>query len=100
MRRRLPGTENLPRDRKEIRGKERMKRAVTALIATVERSEYGYADVPPGSINDEMRSNWPHSDTRSLTVIDCGLVGIESTVPSRSDLGTIGRICHRQFLLA
>lgn len=33
-----------------------MHRAVTNLIAAVERSEYGFADVPPGSINDEIES--------------------------------------------
>lgn len=33
-----------------------MKRAVIALIAAVERSEHGYADVPPGSINDEIEA--------------------------------------------
>lgn len=33
-----------------------MKREVIALIAKVERSEYGYADVPPGSINDEIET--------------------------------------------
>ena len=33
-----------------------MKRAVIALIATVERSEYGYADLPPGSINNEIET--------------------------------------------
>ena len=31
-----------------------MHRAVVNLIAAVERSEHGYADVPPGSINDEI----------------------------------------------
>jgi hypothetical protein len=33
-----------------------MHRAVANLIAAVERSQYGYADVPPGSINDEIES--------------------------------------------
>ena len=34
-----------------------MKRAVIDLIATVERSEHGgFADVPPGSINDQIES--------------------------------------------
>lgn len=33
-----------------------MHRAVVNLIAAVERSERGYADVPPGSINDELES--------------------------------------------
>ncbi len=31
-----------------------MHRAVVNLIAAVERSDRGYADVPPGSINDEI----------------------------------------------
>lgn len=31
-----------------------MRRAVVNLIAAVERSEKGYADVPPGSINDDI----------------------------------------------
>jgi hypothetical protein len=30
--------------------------AVANLIAAVERSDRGYADVPPGSINDEIES--------------------------------------------
>jgi hypothetical protein len=34
-----------------------MHRAVFNLIAVVERSEHGYADVPPGSINDEIESD-------------------------------------------
>jgi hypothetical protein len=33
-----------------------MNRAVINLIAVAERSEHGYADVPPGSINDEIES--------------------------------------------
>ncbi len=33
-----------------------MHRAVLNLIAAAERSERGYADVPPGSINDEIES--------------------------------------------
>ena len=33
-----------------------MHRAVVNLIAAVERSDRGYADVPPGSINDEIES--------------------------------------------
>ena len=33
-----------------------MYRAVVNLIAAVERSDRGYADVPPGSINDELES--------------------------------------------
>jgi hypothetical protein len=33
-----------------------MDRAVAALIAASERSEHGYADVPPGSINDQIES--------------------------------------------
>lgn len=33
-----------------------MHRAVANLIAAVERSEHGYADVPPDSINDEIES--------------------------------------------
>jgi hypothetical protein len=33
-----------------------MHRAVVNLIAAVERSDRGYADVPPGSINDELES--------------------------------------------
>jgi len=33
-----------------------MYRAVVNLIAAVERSDRGYADVPPGSINDEIES--------------------------------------------
>jgi hypothetical protein len=31
-----------------------MNRSVLNLIAVAERSERGYADVPPGSINDEI----------------------------------------------
>ena len=31
-----------------------MHRAVANLIAAVERSELGFADVPPGSINNEI----------------------------------------------
>ena len=33
-----------------------MNRAVINLIAVAERNEHGYADVPPGSINDEIES--------------------------------------------
>lgn len=33
-----------------------MHRAVLNLIAVVERSDHGYSDVPPGSINDEIES--------------------------------------------
>jgi hypothetical protein len=33
-----------------------MHRAVFNLIAAVERSEHGYQDLPPGSINDEIES--------------------------------------------
>jgi hypothetical protein len=33
-----------------------MNRSVVNLIAAAERSERGYADVPPGSINDEIES--------------------------------------------
>jgi hypothetical protein len=31
-----------------------MNRSVLNLIAVAERSEHGYADVPPGSINEEI----------------------------------------------
>ena len=33
-----------------------MYRAVVNVIAAVERSSRGYADLPPGSINDEIES--------------------------------------------
>jgi hypothetical protein len=33
-----------------------MRRAVANIIAAVERSDRGFADVPPGSINDELES--------------------------------------------
>lgn len=33
-----------------------MHRAVVNQIAVVERSEHGFADVPPGSINDDLES--------------------------------------------
>jgi len=33
-----------------------MNRSVINLIAVAERNERGYADVPPGSINDEIES--------------------------------------------
>ena len=33
-----------------------MHRAVLNLIAAAERSEHGYSDLPPGSINDEIES--------------------------------------------
>ncbi len=33
-----------------------MYRAVANLIAAVERNDRGYADVPPGSINDEIEN--------------------------------------------
>jgi len=33
-----------------------MHRSVMNLIAVAERSEHGYADVPPGSINDQIES--------------------------------------------
>ena len=33
-----------------------MHRAVVNLIAAVERSDHGYQDLPPGSINDEIES--------------------------------------------
>ena len=33
-----------------------MNRSVVNLIAAVERSEHGFADVPPGSINDELEN--------------------------------------------
>ena len=31
-----------------------MNRAVINLIAVAERSEHGYADVPPGSVDDQI----------------------------------------------
>ena len=31
-----------------------MNRSIINLIAVAERSEHGYADVPPGSINEEI----------------------------------------------
>jgi hypothetical protein len=40
----------------ETRRKERMNRSVINLIAAAERSERGYADVPPGSVDDEIES--------------------------------------------
>lgn len=33
-----------------------MHRAVLNLIAVAERSDHGYSDLPPGSINDEIES--------------------------------------------
>src|ERR1017187_1734226 len=39
-----------------IRRKEKMNRTVINLIAAAERSERGYVDVPPGSVNDEIES--------------------------------------------
>ena len=33
-----------------------MNRSVINLIAVAERSEHGYADVPPGSINEQIES--------------------------------------------
>jgi len=33
-----------------------MRRPVLNLIAAAERSEHGFADVPPGSINDEIET--------------------------------------------
>ena len=33
-----------------------MNRTVINLIAVAERGKHGYADVPPGSINDEIES--------------------------------------------
>lgn len=33
-----------------------MKRSTINLIAVTERSECGYADVPPGSVNDEIET--------------------------------------------
>ena len=33
-----------------------MNRSVINLIAVAERSDHGYADVPPGSISDEIES--------------------------------------------
>ncbi len=33
-----------------------MKRSTINLIAVAERSERGYADVPPGSVNEEIES--------------------------------------------
>lgn len=33
-----------------------MNRAVVNLIAVVERSEAGFADVPPGAVNDEIET--------------------------------------------
>jgi hypothetical protein len=33
-----------------------MKRSTINLIAIAERSERGYADVPPGSVNEEIES--------------------------------------------
>lgn len=33
-----------------------MNRSVVNLIAAAERDERGYADVPPGSVNDELES--------------------------------------------
>ena len=33
-----------------------MDRAVSNLIAAAERGEHGYADVPPGALNDEIES--------------------------------------------
>ena len=39
-----------------IRRKEKMNRLVANLIAVAERSERGYADVPPGSVTVEIES--------------------------------------------
>ena len=33
-----------------------MKRSTVNLIAAAERNEHGYADVPPGSVNDEIET--------------------------------------------
>lgn len=33
-----------------------MNRSVRNLIAAAERSEYGYADVPPGSVDEQIES--------------------------------------------
>jgi len=33
-----------------------MNRLVSNLIAAVERSQHGYLDLPPGSVNDEIES--------------------------------------------
>ncbi len=47
-----------PSTRKAFQSAERheMNRAVINLIAAAERNERGYADVPPGSVTDEIES--------------------------------------------
>ena len=45
-----------------------MNRAVINLIAVVERNQRGYADVPPGSITEEIESElaaWGYAVSRS-----------------------------------
>jgi len=41
---------------RELHRKEIMNRSVINLIAAAERSDRGYADIPPGSINDQIES--------------------------------------------
>jgi hypothetical protein len=40
----------------EFKERNKMNRSVVNLIAVAERNVRGYADVPPGSINDEIES--------------------------------------------
>jgi len=71
-----------------------MHRAVLNLIAVAERSDHGYSDVPPGSMNDEIESEL--ADTRSHAAIDCGSVDTESTRLNQFCSGTTGHMCpHR-----
>jgi len=52
---------------KEQKGNE-MHRAAINLIAAVERSDHGFADVPPDSINDELEGDlaaWGYACAKS-----------------------------------
>src|ERR1017187_4015575 len=53
-----PHARKVPSTRKVLQPAERNKvnRTVINLIAVAERSERGYVDVPPGSVNDEIES--------------------------------------------
>src|ERR1035437_8834639 len=50
-----PSVQSSPTGRKSAERNE-MHRSIINLIAVAERSEHGYADVPPGSINDQIES--------------------------------------------
>jgi hypothetical protein len=79
-----------------IRRKESMNRSVVNLIAAAERNERGYADVPPGSINDEIESELALFGYAVALSDRLWIGGTESIRLKPSNLGTIGHTCRRQ----